>query len=479
VVGSGAGGAMVAREAAARGLQVIALEEGGYHQPKDFTQREDEMLPLLFQERGARTTVDGAITVLMGRGVGGSTVHNTNLCKRAPDELLAAWKIPGWGAADLAPHYEVVERDLSVSELGEGDLNRNNAILKRGVERLGWKGGFLRHNRKGCVRSGFCELGCAFDAKQNAAKVLVPAAVAAGARLYFDARAVEVLREGKRVVGVRAEALGPDGRPAAGFTVRAAVCLAASAVGSAALALRSRLPDPHEAVGRSLRLHPGGAVAGVFDEVVEGWNGIPQSYECTQLLRWDEGDHDQRAWIVPAFAHPVGLASALPGFGPGHMAQMRLYPRLAVLAAMVHDRTRGRIQVSGERIKIRYQLEPADQRALLEGLRGAAELLLAAGAQKVVVPFVSPVTLSRPAELDAIVKRGYRPLDPLLTAVHPMGSLPLGQVVDETGAWRGLEGLWVGDGSLFPTSLGVPPQISVYAAGHKVAGHLAERLGRA
>lgn len=476
VVGTGAGGAMVAREAARAGLKVVALEEGPHVLPRELTQREDEMLPLLFQDAGGRTTSDGAILVLQGRGIGGSTVHNTNLCKRAPAEVLDGWNLDGWRARELAPHYEVVERDLSVTRLEEADLNRNNALLKRAVEALGWKGALLAHNRRGCARSGFCELGCAFDAKENAAKVLIPQAIQAGARVFSDCRAESVLVEGGRAVGVHARAVLSDGRLGPAVVVRGAVCLSGSAVGSARLALKSRLPDPERAVGRGLRLHPGGAVAGIFDEPVEGWLGIPQSYECTEKLKLDGSD--DRAWIVPAFAHPIGLGASLPGFGAAHMRAMRLYPRMAVFVAMLHDHTRGTISLSGSRLTIDYRLEPGDQRALLKGLRACAELMLAAGAKRVMVPFLRPLELDSPRQLDEIERRGYRPLDPMLTAPHPMGTLPLGRVVDERGRWRGLGGLWVADGSLFPTSLGAPPQLTIYAAGHKIGGHLAEELGR-
>lgn len=478
VVGTGAGGAMVAREAARAGLAVVALEEGAHSTPRDFTQREDEMLPLLFQEGGARTTADGAITVLQGRGVGGSTVHNTNLCKRAPAPVLDGWGVDGWRARELDPHYAVVEHDLSVAPIDESRVNRNNDVLRRGVAALGWKGGILSHNRRGCIGSGFCELGCAFDAKQNALKVLIPEAVAAGARVIADCRAERVLVQHGRAVGVQARALDAGGRAGATVTVRAgAVCLAGSAVGSALLALRSSLPDPSGQVGRGLRLHPGGAVAGIFDEVIEGWNGIPQSWECTEKLRFDDApDNDDRAWIIAAFAHPIGIAASLPGFGAAHMRMMRLYPRLAVLAAMLHDRSSGRVTASGERPLVRYALDAGDKRALLRGMAACAEILFAAGAKQVVVPFAEPLVLSDRARVGDVVAHGYRPLDPILTAVHPMGTLALGRVVDARGAWRGLERLWVADGSLFPTSLGAPPQLSIYAAGHKVGHHIVEAL---
>jgi choline dehydrogenase-like flavoprotein len=478
VVGTGAGGAMLTREVARSGLSVLALEEGAHSQPRDFTQREDEMLPLIFQDGGGRTTEDGAIVVLQGRGVGGSTVHNTNLCKRAPTAVLDGWGLDGWRARELSEHYDVVERDLSVSVIDDDHINVNNAILRRGVEKLGWRGGVLSHNRKGCVSSGFCELGCSFDAKQNALKVLLPEAVQAGARVLSDCRVERVLTARGRAIGVMARALDSEGRPGPTVSVRArAVVLAGSAVGSAALALASALPDPARRVGRGLRLHPGGAVAGVFDEPVQGWLGIPQSWECTEKLSFDEApDNDRRAWIVAAFAHPIGLASSLPGFGAAHMRLMRLYPQLAVLAAMVHDRSSGVVTQRDGRPRLDYTLDGGDQRALLVGLAACAEILFAAGAKRVIVPLSRPLELESPAQLTRILQHRYQPFDPLLTALHPMGTLALGQVTDVRGAWRGLDGLFVADGSLFPTSLGAPPQLSIYAAGHKVAGHLIESL---
>ena len=195
VIGTGAGGGMALRELSRAGLSVVALEEGAWHRPGDFTQREEEMLPRLFQEGGARTTHDRAIRVLSGRGVGGSTLHNTNLCKRTAPEILDLWArrhgVSGAGVADLAPVFDEVERDLSVSEIPPEARNANNQILARGVTALGLRGGPLRHNRVGCQGSGFCELGCAYDAKQNAAKVLIPAALATGrAAVWSDVRAV-------------------------------------------------------------------------------------------------------------------------------------------------------------------------------------------------------------------------------------------------------------------------------------------------
>jgi choline dehydrogenase-like flavoprotein len=485
VVGTGAGGSIALRELARAGLRAIALEEGGHHGAADFNQREEQMLPLLFQDGGGRSTEDLAIRVLQGRGVGGSTIHNTNLCKRTPDPILHLWAnkygVVGALPADLRPAFESVERDLSVEEIPAAMRNANNDVLRVGIDALGWRGGPLKHNRVGCQQSGFCELGCSYDAKQNALKVVLPQAEAAGASIYADVRVKRILHDGKSVRGVEAVACDAEGRAKAHVRVRArVVVLAASAVGSAALARASGIPDPNGLLGRGLRMHPGAAVAGRFDRPITGWRGIPQSYECTEYLSFEEGG-DKRAWIVPAFAHPIGAASALPGFGAAHMAGMRSYTQLAVLTAMVHDETSGEVDVDDEgQPVLRYKMTEDDRVQLARGLAACARILLAAGARDVVIPAIPSVRVTSTRELDALDMSFVRPHSVPLTAVHPMGTMRMGEdprasVVRSTGEHHVVRGLFVSDGSLFPTSLGGPPQISIYAFALHLAPHVIDR----
>ena len=486
VVGTGAGGGMAVRELARAGLKVIALEEGGHHVPTDFTQREEKMIPLLFQDRGARTTADFAIRVLMGRGVGGSTIHNTNLCKRTPGEILDQWArrhgVVGCTEKDLAPVFEEVERDLSVSEIPEAQQNANNQVLARGVKALGFRGGPLRHNRVGCRESGFCELGCAYDAKQNVTKVLLPAALAANGQtvVMSDIRATRIVHQGGAVTGVVGTAMDPAGRPLAKVTVKAkVVVLAASAVGSAALALASDLPDPDRLLGRGLRLHPGAAVAGFFDQRIDGVYGIPQSYECTELLDFDEKS-DRRVWITTAFAHPIGAAASLPGFGAAHMTLLRRYAHMAVLTAMVHDETEGRVTLEDGQPRLHYAIGEGDRAQLVRGLQACARILFAAGAREVVLATIPALRLKNAGESDRITTDLVGPHKLPLLSVHPMGTLPFGEdpkksVVKSTAEHHRIRGLFVLDGSIFPTSIGVPPQISIYAFARHLAKHAVER----
>jgi choline dehydrogenase-like flavoprotein len=485
VVGTGAGGSVALRDLARAGLRVVALEEGGHFTSADFNQREEQMLPMLFQEMGARATDDMAIRVLQGRGVGGSTLHNTNLCKRTPDAILDAWSkkyaVSGASAGELRPAFERIEADLSVSEIPRELVNPNNDVLRRGAEQLGWKSGPLKHNRVGCQLSGFCELGCTYDAKQNALKIMVPQALAAGARIWSDVSAVAITTRAGRATGVVAVARDGLGDPVAWVDVRArVVVLAASATGSAALALASKLPDPYAQAGRGLRLHPGAVCVGRFDREIDGYRGIPQSWECTEHLSFEEGS-DRRVWIVPAFAHPIGAAATMPGFGASHMTAMRAYARIAVLTAMVHDETSGRVDAGEDaRPVLRYRLDERDRAQLAKGLAACARLLFAAGALEVVIPAVPPVRLRSSKEVDVLDLGFVRPHGVPISSVHPMGTLRMGDdarssVVSSTGEHHHVRGLFVADASLFPTSLGVPPQISVYAFAHHLSRHAVER----
>lgn len=477
VVGSGAGGSGVAMTAAEAGLKVVVLEAGGWFPPNVMNQREEQMLPHLFWDAGARTNAERTVKIHQGRGVGGSTLHNINLCKRIPEVLLRNWQqergLRHLSLQTWAELYQEVEGLLSVSQVPAELRNRHNRLLEEGCRQLGWQGGPLQHNRTGCVGSGFCELGCAFDAKNNALKVMVPRAVKAGAQFITHVQAVTVTHEGGRVTGVEAVLVQPPSYDARGgrVVVRAPrVCLSASATATAALLQRSRVPAPQGSTGHTLRIHPAVVAAGDFAEPVNAWQGVPQTYECTQWLDFDGPGH--RLWIVPAFAHPVGTATMVPGLGVDHQALMERYAHLAVFTAMLHDQTAGRVEPFGDTgLSIDYTLDDADVGELGLGLWACASLLLAAGARRVLIPsHPQPVVVQSQADLEALRSYKLVPGTMDVVAVHPMGSVPMGDdpavaAVDSRGQHHHMQGLYVADGSLFPSSIGVPPQLSIYAMG--------------
>ncbi len=492
IVGSGAGGSAAAAMAAEAGLDVVVLEAGAFVPPSVMNQREKDMLPELLYANGSQTTADRGCTIIQGRALGGSTVHNINLCKRIPGPILDEWhrrrRLDHLHPDQWDKLYAEVEELISVSKIAPARRSRHNRLLEKGVEKLGWRGGGLSHNRTGCIGSGFCELGCAYDAKNNAVKVFVPRAVKAGAQFLTHCRAIVVKHDGGQVRGVHAAVLDPHTRQPLG-TVRIEaprVCLSASATGTPALLLRSDVPDPSGETGNHLHVHPALVAAGEFDQPVRAWKGIPQSYECTQFLDFDaahppasadaaaKARADQpglRTWLITAFAHPVSTATMLPGWGHAHRQLMERYDHLAVFTGMIHDRTAGRVRPDGDLgVQIDYWPNQHDRRELTFGLARAAELLFAAGARRVFVP-TRPVRTFEPG--DSLAPLETLQLEPGLmdiTAVHPMSSVPMGDdpdkaAVDSRGKHHHVEGLWIADGSLFPSSIGVPPQLSIYSMG--------------
>jgi choline dehydrogenase-like flavoprotein len=480
VIGSGAGGAVAAALLAEAGRSVVLLEKGPYLAEAEFTQREHEMLPRLFEEAGMRQTEDGGHVILQGRAVGGSTVHNLCYAFCTPEPILRVWReehgLASLTPEALAPSFERVEQGLRVKPIREDELNALNRLLRAGAARLGWSGFVARHNREGCVKAGYCILGCSYGAKQSMLRTYVPRADAAGARIHAGAEVERIEAPGGRVRSVLGRRVDAAGRTRGALEVRApVVVLAAGAVGSPDLLLRSGIGDP-EQVGRHLHLHPSVMAAGFFEEPIHAYRGIPQSVYVDEFIDLERDPHAGFV-LMPIAGFPALTAASLPGFGRAHYAAMRDYAKMGGVLALLHDASEGSV-TSGDslaRPRIRYALDARDRAQLRQGLRRCAELLFAAGARRVVVPYApEPLWIERGEPLDEIDRREVREGAIPLASTHPqstcrMGADPRTSVVDAFGACHGVQGLFVADTSVFPTSLGAPPQITTAALADRTA----------
>jgi len=488
VVGSGAGGSVIAAELAGAGKRVVVLEAAEPLQPPDYDQRELPGTEHLFLERGLLATKDSGVTILAGAALGGGTVVNWQTSLRTPDDIRHEW-----AEASGCPHFtaraftfalDAVTTRLSVGT-GESLINPNNDTLRRGCEALGHGWTKIPRNSKGCdtEQCGYCAYGCRHGGKQSTAVTWLRDAQRLGdCEIIGSCRAERVRITGGRVTGVGAKATGADGKRHA-IEVRAGtVIVAAGSIESPALLLRSGIENPH--VGRNLFLHPVTAVAGLFPERVEPWKGPPQTVLCDRFARLD-GLYGFMMEVAPT--HPALLALALPWTDArAHRRRMRDVANCSAAIMIVRDRSTGRVTVDREgRSVVDYQPGTAEiallRRALLEG----AKVQIAAGATEVATlhqqehGFVVTGASERQLDdaCDRLARSDVARNRSTLFSAHQMSSCRMGSdparaVCDARGEVFGVRGLYIGDASAFPLSSGVNPMITIMA----MAQHTAQGL---
>jgi choline dehydrogenase-like flavoprotein len=493
IVGTGAGGGIAAEILTQAGLAVVLIEEGPLATSSDFHMRESEAYPQLYQESAARKTKDRAINILQGRCVGGGTTVNWTSSFRTPPATLAHWAseygLTGFGEADLAPWFERVEQRLSVTPWSVAP-NQNNDVLRRGGEAIGIKIGSIRRNVKACWNIGYCGLGCPTNAKQSMLVTTIPAALERGATLLTRARGLAFQLGGARINAVACAALDPlGGSPTARrVTVHARTFIAAAgAIGTPALLLRSKLPDPDNVVGKRTFLHPTVVSAALMPERVDGFAGAPQVIYSDQFLRSAaSGPIGYKLEVPPV--HPVLAAITLPGHGTKHAHWMRSLAHMQVVIALMRDGFHA--ESAGGAVTLRNDGTPVLDYPLnayfWEGARRAlltmAEIQFAAGARTVMPVHASGASYGAWSEArKGLADLALAPLVAPVFSAHVMGGCPIGadakrSAVDATGRYRHLENLYVLDGSLFPTSIGANPQLSIYAIVAKLASGLATAL---
>ena len=494
IVGSGAGAGVTAELLALAGLQVVLVEEGPLKSSSDFNQRESEAYPQLYQESAARKTADKAINILQGRCVGGSTTVNWTSSFRTPAATLAHWQ-QHYGLKELsveamAPWFAQAEQRLGIGPWLTPP-NENNDLLRRGAARLGIEAAVIDRNVKGCWNLGACGLGCPTNAKQSMLVTTIPSALDKGATLLVQTRAERFESAGGRIAALQCLAVGLDGTVAAGQATRIVArhyVVAGGAINSPALLLRSGLPDPHERLGRRTFLHPVVISAAVFDQKVEAWSGAPQTIYSDHFLDTQPIDGPIGYKLEAPPLHPVIFASTLPGYGRAQAELLAEFPNTHALLALMRDGFHERSP--GGRVSLRSDGTPLLDYPLndfvMDGARRAllsmAEIQFAAGAHTVLP--VHELAQRYRTWAEAKVAIAALPMQPLLTRVvsaHVMGGCAMADdeqlgVVRPDGVHWQLENLSVHDGSLFPTSIGANPQLSIYGLVNKLATALAKRL---
>lgn len=486
VIGSGAGGGVVAGVLAEAGWRVVVLEKGGNPGAADFTQVEGEMLSRWYLDGGLIMTQSGSLPILAGSALGGGTVINYTTSFPLPEPARAEWDRRSGLALFSSARFQA-SLDRAAARVNVGTRwttpGARDVLLERGCRTLGWHVAPIPRNVTDCregLECGYCGYGCRHGAKNSTARAYLESAARHGAVLVPHCDVERVTIAAGRASGAAGWVTDAEGARHR-LTVRARVVVAAAgSINTPALLRRSGLAGRR--IGRGLRLHPATGVLGIMPERVEPWSGALQTRYSDQFA--DLGD----GYGAKFETAPIHFALPASGFGwesaRRHRDDIGRIANVALVGVLTRDRDAGRVAVSAEgRARVHYELSRHDVASVRRGLTGAAELLAAVGATEIVSLHTPPVR-ARPGERGWLERfaaqmdgRGYTKCRMSYITFHQMASCamaadPRRGVVSETGESFELPGLYVADGSAFVTSSGVNPMITIMA----IADHVAQGL---
>jgi len=488
VVGSGAAGSVVAAELAASGQDVLVVEAGSEWSGPDFDQHELTGLQRLFREGGLSGTRDLSVSLLAGACIGGGTTVNWQSCFRTPDDVREEWaRLSGcsfFTSDAFSESLDDVWRRIGVST-DESEINETNYAICRGAKSLDYRWSVIPRNSLGCdcAQCGNCMFGCRVGGKQSTANTYLLDAIRSGARIVAPFSARRLLQSAGKVSGVEGSARDWNGTLREVQINAKRVVLAAGALESPGLLMRSGVGSPH--LGRHLYLHPTVAVMGMYASPMEPWVGPPQTVVCDEFSSLAKG-YGYRIEAAPA--HPGLLAVGVPwSTARQHRREMQQAKFAAPFIVLSRDSNTGRVRITrdGEPY-FDYRLGGAEKRLLKHGMVTAARMHFAGKADRIFTLHSAGLVWDRARDDGSIVKFCRRiegastaPNRLPLFSAHQMGTCRIGSersrsVCDPDGAVYGLKGVYVADASLFPASSGVNPMITIMA----LARHVATRMVR-
>ncbi|MEX1177721.1 MAG: GMC family oxidoreductase [Nitriliruptor sp.] len=483
VVGSGSGGGVIAGELATHGLDVVVLEAGGHHEAADFPADEGSALRELYWRGGLNLTVDGNVAILAGATLGGGSTINWQNCVRPPDHVRELWAsehgLDGVDGPAFDDHLDAVLERISATDSCT-DLNPTNQRLADAADALGWSWSKAARNTDPATYSpetaGHVGFGDRTGSKQGTLRTYLKDAEGHGARIVTRAKVTRVLRADGHATGIEAEVTLPTGEVIALRVAADQVVVAAGALETPALLLRSGIGGP--AVGQHLRLHPVPMITALYDEDLRSWWGPPQATIVTEHRSTVEG----HGYLVEtAHLHPSITAAAVPWrSGRDHKVIMGRFSRLGTFIAVTRDHGGGTVTLDprGE-AEIHYPLEDRiDEQVRRHAVRALIELHAAAGASVILDTHRDLALWRRGEDLEAYIARaqdaGSGADGRVLFSAHQMGSARMGtdpstSVADPSGQLHDVAGVWIGDTSAFPTAVGSNPMLTCMALARRTA----------
>ena len=483
VIGSGPAGAVVAKELAEAGRNVVLMEEGPPFGKKDFIQEPGEAMQRILREGGTRASRGNMfIPTMQANALGGGSLINSAICARPPDWVWNKWNNATGvelSGSELTPHFERVEKFLFVEPTPLAAQGERNLRFKKGCDALGISSEPTFRNVKGCKGSGECFTGCRNGAKKSTGVSYVPAAIRGGARVYTSVRAERLIRDGRKITGVTGHVVEPfTGKETHEVTVHPkVVVLAAGCMQTPVILQKSNVMADNPWVGEKLLLHPGLAVMAVYDTDIDPWHGATQGYHSLHYLK--EGIKLEVLWSPPSV-----LAARLPGLGHDYQRHLTSYNRIAPFDVIIAaDRSFGSVKAkrNGWDPNISFSFHRDDVKLIQRGLVLLSDICWASGA-KTILPGLHgiPEELTSKAQSEVLRTMDLKGSDTITAANHAFGSTRMSKtaetgVVDHQGRCHGLDNLYIADTGVFASSPAVNPMLAVMALSDRLAQHLIDR----
>ena len=473
IVGSGAAGSVLSWKLLNAGHSVVVLEKGDYYPKEDLETWDEENLLRLWKNSGSQLTRNYSVNIAQGECVGGSTVINYGICFKTPESVLDEWTrdygVSSMTSEDMAPFFDELETNLHVTEIPS--RGKNHEVLRKGCEGLGYKASYMRRNCLGCT------------SKQSMLETYLKWADEKGAKVYANTAIETILVRNGKAAGVRGATFDKKTGKKHRISINSSiVILAAGAIASSEILLKNNLGNRSGQVGKHLSLHPSPAMIAEFDEEIEGHRDIPMAFACYEFGVLNTKQHGFT--IESVFLPPFQFATVIPGIGLAHKEMMARYRNYAMAGILVHDDPVGQISLNWSReAVIDYGLSDSDKQKVIRGMKEVAKIFFAADARKIITSHLQETVLNSEKDLYLIDERGAEAGALLLGSAHPQGGNRMGEdrrksVVNSFCEAHDVPNLFVCDASVFPTSIGVNPQLTVMAIASRTAKHVAENARR-
>lgn len=491
VIGSGSGGGVVAGHLARQGKDVVVLEAGGYYNEADFNQLELWAYENLYRAGGIAATADGSVALMTGSNLGGGSTINWTNCLRPYQWVREQWErehgLEGLAGSEFDRLLNAASERIAVNDRCS-DHSPLTQTLERACQASGFAWQTITRNadaeRYDPDSAGLMGFGDQSGAKLGTLKTWLQDAADAGARFVVNCGVERILVEDGRAKGVEGTYSGPDGQTARVKVHAPTVVVAAGALDTPALLLRSGIGGP--AAGDYLRLHPATAVAGFYDSPQKGWWGAPQTGLSTQFADIEDG---YGFLIETSHSSPGVSASAMPWHtGEQHKAAMARGAHTAAFVLLTRDRGHGRVTIGAAGNPVHHYAmdDELDQRVFRQGLAELVKLHETAGAYEIVTFHRALAPWRRDSGetigqfADRVRSAPLGPYEHATFSLHHMGSARMGadpatSVADTWGELHDTKGVWIGDASAFPTASGTNPMLTTMALALRTAEAIAAR----